>query len=256
MELYNAVVGIFAVAFGLGIGSFLNVVILRTHSEDTLMGRSACMHCQHQLAWYMLLPVVSYVALGGKCYYCHKPISAQYPLVEASTAAIFFILANMYWADPVRLVFYCLYSSILVVIFVFDLKYYLIPDRFTIPGIVVAIIGSIILGLTWWQIGLGIVIGGGLFLLQYALSRGKWIGGGDIRLGAVMGAMLGWPYIMVALFIAYVGGAIIAVGLMLTGSKKFSDKLPFGTFLSVATIITLMAGEIILHWYVHDILHF
>lgn len=246
---------IFSSLFGLGIGSFLNVVILRVHSQEALTGRSRCPHCQTQLHWYELFPVLSFVVLGGRCGTCCTAISWQYPLVELITAALTVLFTVIYWGDWLRLGLLLPVVFILVVMFVYDAKYYLIPDLFSLPALGYAIIVSLVLGLAWWQVGLGIVIGGGLFIAQYVVSRGKWVGGGDIRLGAVMGACLGWPNILAALFIAYVVGASVAIPLLLSKQKQLNDRLPFGTFLAVATIASLLWGDTLVSWYVHTLLH-
>lgn len=239
---------------GLGVGSFINVVVLRLYSRENITGRSHCVDCETTLRWVDLVPVVSYVLLRGRCRYCGKDIAGQYPLVEAVTATVFVLLAVWFWADPLRLTIYALYSSMLIVIFVYDLKYYLIPDIVSIPAVIVGIIGSLLLHVSWQSIVIGITIGGGLFLVQFILSRGKWVGGGDIRLGAAMGAMLGWPMIGVALFGAYVLGACVAIPMLVARRKGMKDALPFGTFLSVATVLTLLIGQPILHWYLYELI--
>ncbi|MBI2415650.1 MAG: prepilin peptidase [Candidatus Kerfeldbacteria bacterium] len=245
---------LFAALLGLGIGSFLNVVIIRLHSNEPLTGRSHCVYCQKQLRWFELLPVVSFVALGGRCRYCQQAISWQYPLVELITAAVFATITVWFSTDPLRLGVYLVYSAILIVLFVYDARYYLIPDIITLPAIIFSIIISLLLGNHWLNIMLALAVGSGVFLLQYVASGGRWIGGGDIRLGALMGAMLGWPNIVVALFLAYCGGAIVAVTLMILGKKKMTDRLPFGTFLSASTIITLCLGNQLVYWYLYEFL--
>lgn len=241
-------------AFGLGIGSFLNVAVLRLNAEETLLGRSHCMHCKKTLPWFTLIPVLSYIGLGGKCYFCHQSIAAHYALVEAVTAALFFSLTLFFITDPVRLAVYLIIAALCVAIFLSDYLFYTIPDAFTLPGIVIATVGQIILGAPWWNWLLGLAIGAGIFALQYGVSRGRWVGSGDIRFGAMMGVVLAWPNILVGLFLAYVLGALVALPLLLRRSKKMQDAMPFGTFLAVATIITLLFGDQIVQWYVYDLL--
>ncbi len=256
MELINLFIICTATLLGLGIGSFINVVIFRVKSKEALTGRSHCVACDHQLPWYELIPVFSYLFLQGKCSQCKQDISVQYPVVEMSTAALFGIITVWYLTNPIVAIIYLIYTVFLIIIFVYDLKYYLILDVFTIPGIVLAIIGGVFLGLNWLSIALGMIIGGGFFFLQFVISKGKWIGGGDIRLGALMGAMLGWPNILVALFIAYLIGAVIAIGMMLQRKKGMKDTLPFGVFLTLATFITFLFGSDIVNWYLYEILKF
>ncbi len=245
---------VFAGLLGLGIGSFINVVVLRTRSEEKLTGRSHCPNCMYQLGWYDLLPVASYLLLRAKCRKCAEPISSQYPLIEAITAASFIIIAMWFMDQPLHMAIYFFYTALLIIIFVYDLKYYLILDKFTLPGIVLAFIGGLLLGIPWYLLLLSIAIGGGVFLIQFIVSRGKWIGGGDIRLGALMGAMLGWPHILIALFLSYVVGALISLSLIVVKQKTMHDMLPFGTFLALATFLTFIFGDDLLSWYVHEIL--
>lgn len=253
MELFGIAI---AALFGLGIGSFLNVVVLRLKKSETLLGRSHCPKCQHQLPWHELIPVLSYLMLRGQCSRCSKKISFQYPLVELITASMFVMLSIWFWNEPLQLGIYTVYTTILLTIFIYDLKYYLILDIFTIPGIVLAFIGGLLLDISVLNLFIGMAVGGGLFLVQYVISRGKWIGGGDIRLGVLMGLMLGWPTILVGLFVAYVIGALVAVGLMLGGKKNMKDALPFGTFLSAATVFSFIFGHDIIHWYLYELLKF
>jgi len=132
----------------------------------------------------------------------------------------------------------------------FDLRYYLILDKVSIPALGIAILLSIfVLQLSVWSVAFGILIGGGFFLLQFFISKGKWIGGGDIRLGMVMGAMLGWQYVLMALFVSYIFGSLIGICLIVFGKKKWKSKVPFGTFLSAATYIIFIFGEPILKAY-------
>lgn len=248
------VIGI-AALMGLGIGSFFNVVIFRLPESESIQGRSRCPHCKHQLSWYELIPVASYVFLAGKCRHCEVSISLQYPVVELIMATLFVIIAQWFWPNPIQIVIYTIYTALLILIFIYDLKYYLIPDAFTLPGIVLAIIGAFILGISPLNLAIGMTVGGGLFSLQYLISKGRWIGGGDIRLGFLLGAMLGWPNVLVSLFTAYLVGAAVAIGLMIRGRKTMKDMLPFGTFLSIATIFSFLWGDAIIHWYFYDILN-
>lgn len=241
--------------FGLAIGSFLNVVVLRTQAQVSWLGRSYCPQCTTQLGWYELFPVASFVFTRGQCRHCQQSISWQYPLVESATAILFAVFGYWFWPEPLRLVVYLLFVTLLVALFVYDLKYYLLPDRFTLPGIVLAMIGSRLLGLSWGDITLGLAVGAGFFLLQFLWSRGRWVGGGDIRLGAVMGAMLGWPNIIIGLLLAYAIGTVVAVYLLIRRKTNLQGRLPFGTCLSSATVITLVFGPQLLYWYLHDVLY-
>ncbi len=242
--------GILVVILGLVVGSFLNAVVYRLHADISfLKGRSFCPWCKHDLHTWDLIPVLSYAVLGGKCRYCRKKISWQYPLVEISTALVFGLLWWQYGVTASLLV-YMVYAAILIIIFVFDLKYYLILDTVTIPAMVVSfILSAVVLRIDVVSLLLGALIGGGFFLLQFYISRGTWIGGGDIRLGAVMGLMLGFPNIIVALFIAYLLGSFVGIGLIVGGAKKWKSQVPFGTFLSAATVLTFVIGQWVVEYY-------
>ncbi len=246
---------------GLCIGSFLNVVICRLPEKKSIAkGRSACPHCKENLKARDLVPLLSFLLLKGKCRQCHKKISWQYPLVEFFTGAIFVFLAWHHLADQVLAnpFFFrdLVFAAGLIVIFTTDLRFYLILDAVTIPLAVFAFAVNFFLLSTsanYLQVAMNLIIagavGGGIFLLQHLISKGKWVGAGDIRLGVLMGFMLGWPSIGVALFLAYIAGAVVGIILVICKKKKMQSQLPFGVFLSLATFVTLIWGERILSWY-------
>ncbi len=248
--------------FGLIIGSLLNAIIYRLKSGDKIVfSRSKCVHCHKKLSAWDLIPIFSFIFLKGKCRYCHKAISWQYPLVELATAVIFvlgyfkYLYPNHPIAQSPNYLTFLVFSCFLIIIFVYDLKHNLILDKVSLPALIIAFIANFLFGFTIWNLALAGIIVAGFFLFQFVISNGKWIGGGDIRLGLVMGAMLGWPNVLAALLLAYIIGA--AVGLILIGFKKkqLNSHLPFGTFLTLATLIILLFGEEIVEWYL-TILHF
>lgn len=237
--------------FGLLIGSFLNVVIFRLEAKKSfLFGRSICPSCQKTIGWYDNIPLISFLVLAGRCRHCQKKISWQYPLVEFFTALIF---SCLYWHFGLSLKFFVLaiISCFLLIIFVYDLKYYLILDRVAVPAIVIAFLANLYFGLGFWNLIFGAMIGGGFFALQFFVSRGKWVGDGDIRLGILMGFILGWKYLLVALFLAYIIGAICGLVLIAIDKKKMSSAVPFGPFLVLATFITIIYGRDLLNWYLN-----
>ena len=245
---------IFAFIFGLIIGSFLNMVIYRMHAKESFSGRSHCTKCNKLIVWYDNIPVVSYLILSGSCRGCNKPISPYYPAVELAVAILFTLtfvaLAPIMEATAiVELVVMWAFISVLVVIFVYDLKWYLILDKVTLPAIVFAFLANLYLGVSWWSLLLAAIIGGGFFLLQFLVSKGRWIGGGDIRLGFLMGMMVGYPMILVALMLAYLIGTAVSLPLVFLGKRGMGDKIPFGTFLALSTVLTLLYGENIFTWY-------
>ncbi|PIT90318.1 MAG: prepilin peptidase, partial [Candidatus Komeilibacteria bacterium CG10_big_fil_rev_8_21_14_0_10_41_13] len=144
---------------------------------------------------------------------------------------------------------FIVFACFLIIIFIYDLKYYLILDKVSLPAFTIALILNVLLGYNVGNLLLASVIIGGFFGLQFIISQGKWIGGGDIRLGLVMGAMLGWPLALVALFLAYILGAVFGLILIISRRKDWQSQLPFGTFLTAATLIALLWGHEILSWY-------
>lgn len=254
----------FVFILGLFVGSFLNVVIYRLHrAESFVKGFSKCLFCGHRLYPMDLFPLFSFVFLRGKCRYCKTKISWQYFLVELATACGFVLIFThiftetniIFWLNNLdllalaQLFFWWLMLCFLLIIFVYDLKYYLILDQVSLPAIVLAFVINLFFGFAWQALLLAVVVGGGFFLLQFLLSKGKWIGGGDVRIGLLMGALLSWPKVLTALFLAYVLGGLFATGLLLFKKKSWGDKLPFGTFLTLATFIVLLYGEALIRWY-------
>ncbi|OGY53761.1 MAG: hypothetical protein A3A24_02515 [Candidatus Buchananbacteria bacterium RIFCSPLOWO2_01_FULL_46_12] len=237
--------------FGLAIGSFLNVVVYRfSQNQSLLFPASHCPHCKRKIKLYDNIPLISFIILRGRCRFCQKPIAWQYPLVEFFTALIFVWL---YWQFGLTGQFFTIliFALFLVVIFLYDLKYYLILDRVTIPAAVLAILLNYFIGADLSNLFLAGLVGAAFFGLQYFVSGGRWVGGGDIRLGALMGLMLGWPLLVAALFISYLSGAVIGLILIGFGKKKMSSQLPFGAILAPATLVTLVYGQALLSWYLN-----
>ncbi len=242
---------LFIFFIGLAVGSFLNVILYRTReNQGFLAGHSFCPSCKKQISWYDNIPLLSFIFLAGRCRHCGKRISLQYPLVELAVGLIFLGLYLKFGLD-LKFLSLALFCCFLVLIFVYDFKYYLILDRFTIPPMVIALLINPILGVSLQDLFLGFLLGAGFFVAQYVLSSGRWIGSGDIRLGALMGSMLGGKMLLVALFLAYITGAVVAIFLLIAKRKKLSSKIPFGTFLSAATMIAFFYGPEILDWYMN-----
>jgi len=254
----------FLFIFGLIIGSFLNAVIYRLKSgEGIVYERSKCPKCRQVLGFFDLIPLLSFIFLKAKCRYCQKPISWQYPLVELFTGIIFVVgyfssligevLDLSSWIMVLRLISFYTFSGFLIIIFVYDFKHYLILDKVTLPALAVVFLFNFLLGYSLVNLLLAGGLIFGFFLFQFIISRGKWIGGGDLRLGFLMGAMLGWPKALVALFLAYISGAVIGLILVVLKKKELSSPIPFGTFLTAATLITLLFGQEILNWYLQGV---
>ena len=232
------------------VGSFLNCVIYRLEKEESfLKGRSYCPRCKHKLGLLDLIPVLSFMWLRGRCRYCHEKISVQYPLVEIATGLLFLLT---YKLQPTTYNF--IIVPFMVAIFVYDLKHYIIPDKVIYPAIGVALVYDFLrsdfLGKSDLLIS---AFGAAAFFLAIVLiSRGKWMGVGDIKLAFLMGLILGYPNILVALFLAFLIGAIIGVGLMVFGKKTIKSEVPFGPFLVAGTFIALFFGKEIINWYVQS----
>lgn len=250
---------ILALLLGLIFGSFINAAVYRVyHGQSLLRGRSQCIHCSYQLTVKDLIPVGSFLILRGKCRSCQKPIPWHYLLIEIVMAGLF-VWAMWLWLatvsfpagalDYLSLARDALAIVVLVFLFVFDLRYYLLPDSVTLPAVIAFAIISLFLGMSVVDLLVGIVIGGGFFLLQFLISKGRWVGGGDLRFGALMGALLGWPLILPGLFVAYLLGAVVAIAMLISGKKKMGSQIPFGTFLAISTLVTLWWGPDIVNWY-------
>ena len=260
--ILTSLIYFFIFLFGLAIGSFLNCVIYRLEKgENFIMGRSHCPHCGHVLSWQDLIPIFSFLFLRGKCRYCQKPISWQYPLVEISTGLLFLTTYNLqlttYNLQNLLVFSYWLFVvCCLVIIFVSDLKHYIIPDRVIYPAIVIAFLYNIHqFAIDNQQLTINnflFAFGAAAFFLTIVLiSRGKWMGVGDIKLAFFMGLFLGWPKILFALFLAFFIGAIIGVGLIIFGKKTLKSEIPFGPFLVSGTFLALFFGQKILDWYLN-----
>ncbi|MFZ3073859.1 MAG: prepilin peptidase [Minisyncoccales bacterium] len=263
-------VSIFAV--GMIIGSFLNCLIWRSYNnESALAGRSYCPNCRHKLAWFDLIPAFSFLFLRAKCRYCEKPISWQYPAVELATGILFVAAARVFAPgifngylpviSALELLAYWVILSSLVVVFVADLRWYFIPDGAIAAGIFGAAVlmsaqffeSNFIFHRSDWSIIFNPLLSGLFaalfFLAVFLVSRGKWIGFGDVKYALLMGLALGFPETLLALFLANFFGAIIGLGLIAARRKKMSSEIPFGPFLVGGTLIALFFPGSILNWY-------
>jgi len=235
--------------FGLALGSFLNVVIARVPAGGSLVHpRSACPGCRAPLAWYDNIPVLSFVVLRGRCRACGMRISWRYPIVEVITAAVL-VLAYVAFGPSADFLVACALLPALVAMTAIDLQHQMIPDAITLPGIPV----GLLLNLATWRISwvdslIGIVLGGGLFLVIILASRGG-MGGGDLKLGAMLGAFLGWKALLFALFVAIVLGGAIGAVLLATGRRGRKDPIPFGPFLAAGGAMALFWGERAFGWW-------
>lgn len=240
---------------GSAIGSFLNVVIDRTVRGERLTGRSYCDHCRATLGTIDLVPIVSFVGLSGKCRFCKRPISWQYPAVEALTAILFaytfYFLASSGAFSVAAFVYSAIIISVLLIVAVVDIKFSLVPTTFVLTGAIIALFYDYF-NLSSGEFVVNVFVAAVLalaFLLVVVLTRGRGMGSGDIPLVFLIGLFLPWPKSTVAIFLAFLAGAIVAVLLLVGGKKKFGQTIPFAPFLALGTIIALFWGEQLLDWY-------
>ena len=242
---------IVAVLLGLAIGSFLNVVIARLPAHRSLWGpRSACPGCGAALAWHDNLPVLSFVALRGRCRACGMRISWQYPLVEVVTALAFAMAWNAF-GPGIDALTAAVFSSALIAITAIDLRHQIIPDVITLPGVVAGLVANLASQrVSWLESLAGIAVGGGLFFV-IILASGGGMGGGDMKLGAMLGAFLGWKVVLFSLFVAVVLGGALALALLASGKRGRKDPIPFGPFLAAGGAVGFFWGERIVTWYLN-----
>lgn len=239
---------------GISIGSFIDCLIWRQNNNLRITsGRSMCIHCGRQLTWWENVPMFSYLFLRGKCQTCKKNIPAFYFLVEFFTGVLFVLF---YWVIIGHLhngwlVFaqYLFLISVLMVIFVGDLVYQIIWPEVILVGTIGGFIFNLLEGKSIANMLLGAVVGLGFFLLQYLISRGKWIGGGDVRMGFMMGIWLGFPVVLLAIFFAYLLGALVSICFVLCRKRAWTAQIPFGPFLALAMFWASYHGEKVISWY-------
>lgn len=285
---------IFVFLLGLAVGSFANVLIWRIpRGESVWFSRSRCPDCRKVLAWFELIPLASFLWQGGTCRSCQRPISRQYPVVEFITGIVFtFVLFRVLdlpsasvlsqissLTFPIsklsELIYLWSIVVALIVIFVTDLRFYIIPDKIVFPVIGISLLYNLV---GKWSLGLGGVgevgidnwralalhpffsfLFAGLFasLFFFSLvlvSRGRWMGMGDVKFALFMGFILGFPQTFVALFLSFLSGSIVGLVLVLLKKRTMQSQLPFGTFLTASTFAALFYGKGIFDWYWNTLL--
>jgi leader peptidase (prepilin peptidase)/N-methyltransferase len=240
--------------FGAVIGSFLNVCIYRLPREESVAWpASHCPACRHRVAVYDNIPILSYLMLRGRCRSCHVPISIQYPLVEATNALGYLLVFWVFGFTAEAWVYAGLFSA-LIVITGTDLSHTMIPDAVTLPGIVLGVLcAAVILPIGVTDSLLGVVVGGGIlwflaWISPYVFGK-EGMGGGDIKLMAMVGAFLGWKPVLLAIMIGSFLGSFIGVGLMAAGIIRRDHYIPFGPFLAVGSLLSLLFHQPLLDWY-------
>jgi len=245
-----------SIVFGALVGSFLNVCIFRLPKEESIVWPgSHCPHCKNAIKFYDNIPVVSYFLLRGRCRYCKGSISLQYPLVEGITALSSLFLIIKFGPSLSYLVYFAFVSA-LIVITVIDLYHQIIPDVISLPGIGVGLLVSLIIPqITFSNSLIGVLLGGGsLFLvatLYQWLFKREGMGGGDVKLLAMIGAFLGWKAVILTILLSSLIGSVTGITIMVLKGKNFKYAIPFGPFLSLGAVISLFYGKNIINWYLY-----
>ncbi len=236
---------------GLLFGSFFNVCIYRIPRQESIVfPGSQCPHCNQHIQPRDNIPIVSYLLLGGKCRFCHAEISWRYPLVEALTGGLFLYTVHHFSIGWETLVYLVFISSLIVISFI-DIDHRIIPDVISLPGILLGFFAAVfVLPLHWYDSLIGILLGGGIILgigiLGELLFKKEAMGGGDVKLLAMIGAFLGWKLALLTIFFGSLAGAVIGLlRRIITGD----EYIPFGPFLALGALAALFLGERFLHWY-------
>ena len=240
-------VGFFVFLLGVAMGSFLNVVVDRLIHGESLSGRSHCDHCKKILAWYDLIPLVSFIALGGKCRRCHKKLSPQYPLVELATGILY--VGTWIVVPPQSLILYWGIVSCAWVIFLSDLRYRLISDHMQISLFLFILFQKIIEGASFFSL-FGDIFAGFTVLLPigliYVITNERAMGLGDVILAGIIGFFLGIPKGLIALYMSFLVGAIVGVALLIQHKKGMKSVVPFGPFLIIGMLVAGVWGDMLI----------
>jgi len=270
---------LFLFLFGVTLGSFLNVIILRYKLGGAvfgrqLKGRSHCPHCHKTLSWYELIPIVSFIVQLGKCRNCGTKISLQYLIVEIIAGIIIATIPQILGFTPLALIWATALLVLLVISFI-DIQHYVIPDMLTIIIAFLGIVATTIIATSnvplfalipgtflgnyafvfsftnnlWLLRLLAAFIGGAFFSSIILLSRGKAMGWGDAKLIAAVGLLIGWPDVLLVIMMAFIAGAIVGVTMLMGKKKKFKDALPFGPFIAFGVIMVVYFGYDIISLY-------
>jgi leader peptidase (prepilin peptidase)/N-methyltransferase len=245
----------FLFSLGAIIGSFLNVCIVRLPKRESLIRPpSHCPNCNKPIRFYDNIPIISYILLAGKCRYCKNRISLRYPVVEGLTG-LMTVALFMRYGLTVQFLLLLVFSAALIIITFIDLAHQIIPDAISIPGIPCGIGASLLIPtISWLDSLIGILVGGGLLLLIAVgykwITRREGMGGGDIKLLAMIGAWLGWKAIPFILLASSLIGLLVGGGSGLLLKKGLRTKIPFGPFLAIASLIYIFFGPEVIHWYI------
>jgi leader peptidase (prepilin peptidase)/N-methyltransferase len=250
----NEIQSIFSFLFGLVFGSFLNVCIYRLPLKKSLITPpSSCPFCGERIRFYDNVPLISYLILLGRCRHCRKKIPFRYPLVELITGLLSLFLFIRFGISAYSVLIF-LFSASLVVITFIDLYHQIIPDVISLPGIIIGLATSFLPGyVTWFESIIGILVGGGsLYLLAIVFERltGKeGMGGGDVKLLAMIGAWMGWQALPFIVLFSSLVGTILGGGMLLLSRRGLRARIPFGPFLALGALAYLFFGKELVSWY-------
>ena len=239
---------------GLIVGSFSNVCIYRIpRNESIIYPASHCPKCRSNILPKDNIPLLSYILLKGRCRHCKSKIPIQYPIVEFLTGLIYLIIYLIYGLSGQFLIYIILSSALIIIAFI-DLNEQIVPDVISLPGTAIGFILSFFVPyISFINSALGVIIGGGVILIigiaGSAIFKKEAMGGGDVKLAAMIGAFLGWRYITISLFLGFFLGALTGIFLIMAKIKSREDAVPFGPFIVLGSFITLLWGEKIISWY-------
>ncbi|HEY4641323.1 MAG TPA: prepilin peptidase [Thermoanaerobaculia bacterium] len=258
----TALLAFYALATGAIIGSFLNVVIHRYPREESIVfPPSHCPDCNTNIRWYDNVPILSYLALGARCRNCRVPISPRYPLIELANALFYLAIFQRTGPSVIFLPLAAIVSMTIVLIYI-DLEIQILPDVIDVPGVfvgaLIAWIGAdfapgLVLAATLLDSILGALLGAGILaaiiLAYWLIRRREGMGWGDVKMLAMIGAVVGWQAVPAVLLLASITGAIVAVPLALRSKERFQLAIPFGVFLGIATLAVLFFGHTLFEWW-------
>ena len=264
----SSLLATFAFLFGAIVGSFLNVVIHRYPREESIVfPPSHCPRCDAPIRWYDNIPILSYAGLLGRCRACRQPISWRYPLVELANA-LFYLAIFLHTGPQITFVFLAAMVSMLIALIYIDAEIQILPDVIDVPGIVVGLaVGALglsatapalILSESWLDAALGALLGAAVLIaiigLYWLVRRVEGMGQGDVKMLAMIGALLGWRAVPGVLLVASISGALIGVPVALRSRAGMQLALPFGVFLGFAALVVLFFGHTLSGWYLSLIL--
>ncbi len=266
---------------GLAIGSFLNVIAVRYQPEKNLLcagtlgGRSHCSHCGKQLRWKELIPLVSFLVQGGLCRFCHHQLSLQYPLAELFSGIIFIMVPwrlGIFSSMPVLVLWIFIFSALLLIALI-DIRIRIIPNELIVFLFLVAlplvVLSAQSFDLTsgsfvghyallfggresiWLNHLFGVLAGAGFFLVLLFITKGRGVGGGDIKLSAVLGLIFGWPDVLILIPLSFILGSLFVLPLLITGQAGRKDMVPFGPFLVFSSVLVFLFGFQMVDFYFH-----